>query len=158
MLEGGEDVRFLCRRLVILASEDIGNADPHALPDRVRQSDGQEPQLPQPQEQDRGNGVFVNLETSPQVRIEAVGQADPQQWSDRPETRELVRTAAEDCLDKSMYMRRDIELLMSLRREFGLTLIFIAHDLAVVRQIADRVLVMYLGRTMEMAGWAMQPF
>ena len=32
MLEGGEEVRFLCRRLVILASEDIGNADPHALP------------------------------------------------------------------------------------------------------------------------------
>jgi putative ATPase len=32
MLEGGEDVRFVCRRLVILASEDIGNADPHALP------------------------------------------------------------------------------------------------------------------------------
>ena len=31
MLEGGEDVRFLCRRLVILASEDIGNADPQAL-------------------------------------------------------------------------------------------------------------------------------
>jgi putative ATPase len=32
MLEGGEDVRFLCRRLVILASEDVGNADPRALP------------------------------------------------------------------------------------------------------------------------------
>ena len=32
MLEGGEDVRFLARRLVILASEDIGNADLHALP------------------------------------------------------------------------------------------------------------------------------
>jgi len=32
MLEGGEDVRFLARRIVILASEDIGNADPHALP------------------------------------------------------------------------------------------------------------------------------
>jgi len=32
MLEGGEDVRFLTRRLVIVASEDIGNADPHALP------------------------------------------------------------------------------------------------------------------------------
>jgi putative ATPase len=32
MLEGGEDVRFLCRRLLILASEDIGNADPQALP------------------------------------------------------------------------------------------------------------------------------
>jgi putative ATPase len=32
MLEGGEDVRFLTRRLVILASEDVGNADPRALP------------------------------------------------------------------------------------------------------------------------------
>jgi putative ATPase len=32
MLEGGEDLRFLCRRLVILASEDVGNADPQALP------------------------------------------------------------------------------------------------------------------------------
>jgi putative ATPase len=32
MLEGGEDVRFLSRRIVILASEDVGNADPQALP------------------------------------------------------------------------------------------------------------------------------
>jgi len=30
-LESGEDIRFLCRRLVILASEDVGNADPQAL-------------------------------------------------------------------------------------------------------------------------------
>ncbi|MBQ3332295.1 MAG: hypothetical protein IJG83_02620, partial [Thermoguttaceae bacterium] len=32
LLEGGEEVRFLARRLVIFASEDVGNADPHALP------------------------------------------------------------------------------------------------------------------------------
>ncbi len=32
MLEAGEDIRFVCRRLIILASEDVGNADPHALP------------------------------------------------------------------------------------------------------------------------------
>ena len=32
MLEAGEDVRFLARRIVILASEDVGNADPQALP------------------------------------------------------------------------------------------------------------------------------
>lgn len=32
MLEAGEDIRFITRRLVILASEDIGNADPNALP------------------------------------------------------------------------------------------------------------------------------
>ena len=32
MLEAGEDIRFLARRIVIFASEDVGNADPHALP------------------------------------------------------------------------------------------------------------------------------
>jgi len=32
MLEAGEDPRFIARRMVIFASEDIGNADPHALP------------------------------------------------------------------------------------------------------------------------------
>ena len=32
MLEGGDDPRFIARRLILLASEDIGNADPHALP------------------------------------------------------------------------------------------------------------------------------
>jgi putative ATPase len=32
MLEGGEDPRFIARRMIVLASEDVGNADPHALP------------------------------------------------------------------------------------------------------------------------------
>ena len=32
MIEGGEDIRFLCRRLVIASAEDVGNADPNALP------------------------------------------------------------------------------------------------------------------------------
>jgi putative ATPase len=40
MLEGGEDVRFLARRLVILASEDVGNADPAALPLAVAAAHG----------------------------------------------------------------------------------------------------------------------
>jgi peptide/nickel transport system ATP-binding protein len=44
-----------------------------------------------------------------------------------------------------------IELLLQLREELGLALIFIAHDLAVVRRISHRVMVMYLGRVMEAA-------
>jgi oligopeptide transport system ATP-binding protein len=44
-----------------------------------------------------------------------------------------------------------VNLLMELQREFGLSLIFISHNLSVVRHISHRILVLYLGRVMELA-------
>ena len=44
-----------------------------------------------------------------------------------------------------------VNLLEDLKAEFGLTLLFIAHDLAVVKNVSDRVAVMYLGKLCEVA-------
>jgi oligopeptide/dipeptide ABC transporter ATP-binding protein len=44
-----------------------------------------------------------------------------------------------------------IDLLIALQKEMGLAMIFISHDLAVVREISHRVLVLYLGRVVELA-------
>jgi peptide/nickel transport system ATP-binding protein len=45
---------------------------------------------------------------------------------------------------------RVLDLLKELKREMGLTLMFVSHDLSVIRRICDRVLVMYRGRIVEM--------
>jgi oligopeptide/dipeptide ABC transporter ATP-binding protein len=45
-----------------------------------------------------------------------------------------------------------VDLLIELQKEFGLAMIFISHDLAVVRQISHRIMVLYLGRVVELAG------
>jgi oligopeptide/dipeptide ABC transporter ATP-binding protein len=44
-----------------------------------------------------------------------------------------------------------VELILKLQREFAMSMIFISHDLSVVRQVSHRVMVLYLGRVVEMA-------
>ena len=42
-----------------------------------------------------------------------------------------------------------LELMLALGQEYGLTMLFVSHDLAVVRHIADRIIVLYKGRIVE---------
>jgi oligopeptide transport system ATP-binding protein len=45
-----------------------------------------------------------------------------------------------------------VNLIGELKQEFGMSVLFISHNLAVVRRVASRILVLYLGRVMELAG------
>jgi peptide/nickel transport system ATP-binding protein len=63
----------------------------------------------------------------------------------------LILDEAVSALDKSIEAQV-LNLLVDLKDEFGLTYVFISHDLNVVRYMSDRVMVMYLGKVAELGG------
>ena len=64
--------------------------------------------------------------------------------------RVIICDEAVSALDVSV-QAQIIDLLIELQQEFGLAMMFISHDLAVVREISHRIMVLYLGRVVELA-------
>jgi oligopeptide/dipeptide ABC transporter ATP-binding protein len=66
------------------------------------------------------------------------------------EPRLVVCDEAVSALDASI-QAQIVDLIRKLQSDFGMSLLFISHDLSVVRRIAHRVMVLYLGRVVELA-------
>ena len=154
----GSEARTIQLKTQMVFQDPFGSLNPRM---RVRDIIGEAPRLHRTVERDEMDGFIDDL-------METCGldpsykRRYPHQFSGgqrqrigiaralavKPEF--LVCDEAVASLDVSIQAQM-LNLFMKLRKEFDLTYLFISHDLGVVEHISDRVVIMYLGRIVEMA-------
>jgi peptide/nickel transport system ATP-binding protein len=152
-------MRRLRRDLQIVFQDPLASLDPRmTVGDIVAEPLGNfEPGLPKEAAQARVRDMLARVGLSPQMinryphefsggQNQRVGVARAMIL--RPKL--IVCDEAVSALDVSI-QAQIIDLILSLQTEFGMSLIFISHDLSVVRQVSHRVMVLYLGRVVELA-------
>lgn len=156
---GGRELRARRRRFQMVFQDPYSSLDPRQRVDSIVAEPLEiHTRLGRPGRAARVAGLLEMVELAPEL-----GRRFPHELSGgqrqrvgiaralAPEPELLVADEPVSSLDVSV-RAQILALLAGLRRRLGLTLLLIAHDMAAVEQLADRVAVMYLGRIVEIAG------
>jgi len=151
-----DDVAWLRRETAMIFQDPYGALNPRmTVGDAVAEVLQVHKKVPTAKINDRVRELFtlvgLNLDLAGRRPVELSGGQCQRVGIARALAIEPRLIVADECvaaLDVSI-QGQIINLLMDLRTRMGLSMIFIAHDLAIVRRLCDRVAVMYLGRIVE---------
>jgi peptide/nickel transport system ATP-binding protein len=154
---GGIGVRELRLHMQMVFQDSYSSLNPRAtIADIIAFGPRTAKKVPSKQAHDRAEGLLEQVGLQPSL----FGRRYPHELSGGQrqriniaralalEPRLLILDEAVSALDKSVEAQI-LNLLADLRRDLGLTYLFISHDLNVVRHVSDCVVVMYLGRIVE---------
>ena len=153
------ELRPLRRDLQIIFQDPLASLDPRMTAAQIVS----EPLLVHRPELDRGERARIAAQMLARVGLESpLASRYPHELSGGQcqrigiaramvlEPRVLVCDEPVSALDVTI-QQQIVNLLAALKRDSGLSILFISHNLAVVRQLCERILVLYLGRMMELA-------
>ena len=155
----GEQLRQVRPKIQMIFQDSVASLDPHMT---VRELVEQPMKVWHKGDADDRRGKVDELLRSVNLDPEVVGNRKPTEFSGGQcqrvsiaralslEPKLLVCDEPVSSLDVSI-KSQILNIIQSMKKRYGLSLLFISHDLSVVRAISDRVIVMYLGKICEVS-------